>query len=260
MAGKRTGVGKVVARSATSPLNLSVFGAAAVGAVALMSWPIAALGGVAYAALVASDVASPEFRKKALRRGGGGSELPRPKDLEDPELRQLVEQIQAARAEIATTLTETPERVRKNLTTTRDALEELAGHAAVLVLRARDLGAYLERVDLDGARQEAAQHGRRASTSDDADESREYQLAATAASERVAALEDLEKGRARILANLTRIVATLRSVPPKIVRMRALDDRASDALTGDFDRELGRMNTDLRAFEETLVSLAEVTP
>jgi hypothetical protein len=83
-------------------------------------------------------------------------------------------------------------------------------------------------------------------------------LAATVAGERVTALADIETGRQRILANVTRILATLRSVPPKIVRMRALDDRASDSLTGDFDRELSRMNTDLRAFEQTLESLVEV--
>lgn len=259
MAGKRTGVGKVVTRSATSPLNLSVVGAAAVGAVALMSWPIAALGGVAYAALVASDVANPEFRRKTLKRGGGVA-LPKLKDLEDVELRELVRQIVAASEELATTIDETPQRVRKNLTTTIDSLEELQSHAAVLVARAKDLGAYLDRVDRAAAKQEAGDLQRRAASSTDPGESREYQLAATAAGERVTALADIEKARARIFANLTRIIATLRGVPPKIVRMRALDDRASDQITGDFDRELGRMNTDLRAFEQTLEALVEGSP
>lgn len=259
MTAKRTGVGKVVTRSATSPLNLSVVGAAAVGAVALMSWPIAALGGVAYAALVASDVANPEFRRKALKRGGGVS-LPRLKDIEDVDLRELVRQIVAAGQDLTDTLAETPQRVRKNLSTTIDSLEELQGHAAVLVERAKDLGAYLDRVDRAQAKQEAGELQKRAATASDPGESREYQLAATAAGERVAALADIAKGKALIFANLTRIVATLRGVPPKIVRMRALDDRASDQITGDFDRELGRMNTDLRAFEQTLESLVEGSP
>ena len=259
MAAKRTGVGKVVTRSAISPLNLSIAGAAAVGAVALMSWPLAALGGVAYAALVASDVANPEFRRKALKRGSGVA-LPRLKDLEDVELRELVRQIVAAGQDLTDTLAETPQRVRKNLSTTVDSLEELQGHAAVLVERARDLGAYLDRVDRAGAKQEAGELQKRAATASDPSESREYQLAATAAGERVAALADIAKGKALIFANLTRIVATLRGVPPKIVRMRALDDRASDQITGDFDRELSRMNTDLRAFEETLESLVEGSP
>lgn len=254
MASKRPGVGKVVTRSATSPLNLSVIGAATVGAVALMSWPIAALGGVAYAALVASDVANPEFRRKALRRGGQ-AQLPRPKDVADLELRGFVEQIVLAREDITTTLAETPPRVRKHLATTVDSLEELQSHAAMLVARAADLGAYLERASRDRAHEEATKLRRRADTARDPDEARDYGLAAAAAAEHVNALDDIEKGRARILANLTRIVATLRSVPPKIVRVRTLDDRASDQITGDFDRELGRMNTDLRAFEQTLESL-----
>jgi hypothetical protein len=82
--------------------------------------------------------------------------LPRPKDLEDAELRELVTKIEVAREDIATTLAETPERVRKNLSTTIDSLEELQGHAAVLVTRARDLGTYLDRVDLQQAKQEAS--------------------------------------------------------------------------------------------------------
>lgn len=258
MAGKRKGVGKVVAKSATSALNLGVFGAAAVGAVALASWPIAALGGVAYAALVASDVASPDFRRRALRRGSDVP-LPRPKDLTDPALRDLLTHIISAREDIATTLGETPERVRRNLTTTLDSLEELQTHAAMLIARARDLGLYLERVDLGQAKKEAANLQQRAALSQDPDASREYALAATAAGERATALADIETGRERILANLTRIVATLRSVPPKIVRVRTLDDRATDSLAGDFDRELSRMNTDLRAFEQTLESLVEVS-
>lgn len=108
MANKRTGVGKVMGKSATSPINLSVAGAAVVGAVALMSWPIAALGGAAYAALVVSDISNPEFRRRALRRDRLA--LPRPKDLEDPELRERVIQLAAARQDIEKTLAETPDR------------------------------------------------------------------------------------------------------------------------------------------------------
>jgi hypothetical protein len=259
MSNKRKGVGKVVGRSATSALNLSVVGAATLGALALASWPIAALGGVAYAALVVTDVANPEFRRRVLRRGGQMT-LPKPKDLEDAELRAIVTQIVAAREDIAATLEETPERVRRNLTSTVNSLEELQSHAAALVGRARDLGTYLDGVDLAQARQEAVELGKRAAASQDPGASRDYQLAATAAGERVSALVDIEVGRQRIFANLARIVATLRSVPPKIVRMRALDDQASDALTGDVDGELHRMNTDLRAFEQTLESLVEVSP
>lgn len=259
MSTKRKGVGRVVAKSATSVLNLGVFGAAAAGAVALASWPIAALGGVAYAALVASDIANPAFRRKALRRSSTFA-LPRPKELSDLALREVVVDLQTARADITAALRETPARVQRNLATTIDSIEELEGHAAMLVARARDLGHYLEGVDMAQAKQESERLRRRAAQSSDADASREYELAAAAAAERVAALTDITAGRERILANLTRIIATLRGVPPKIVRMRTLDDRATDSLTSDFDRELSRLNTDLRAFEQTLEALVEVSP
>jgi hypothetical protein len=258
MSGKRRDVGKVVGKSATSPLNLSVIGAAALGAVALSMWPLAALGGAAYAALVVSDVSNPEFRRRALGRSGAA--LPNPKHLKDPELRELVGKLAAARKDIDTTVSETPQRVRRNLTTTLRSLEELQGHAAILILRANDLGIYLDRVDLTQAREEATELNRRADGARDHGTAKEYELAAKAAAERLAALDDIESGRQRIFADLARILATLRGVPPKIVRMRALDDRASDSLTGDFDRELDRMNTDLRAFEQTLEALAEVPP
>ena len=46
-----------IGRAATGWLNLGVAGAAAVGAAALQSWPVAVLGGVTYVALVAWDFA-----------------------------------------------------------------------------------------------------------------------------------------------------------------------------------------------------------
>ena len=51
----------------------------------------------------------------------------------------------------------------------------------------------------------------------------------------------------------------IKAMPTKLVRLRALDDQASDALTGDVGAELERMNVDLRAFEDTLESIVEVT-
>ena len=59
------------------------------------------------------------------------------------------------------------------------------------------------------------------------------------------------------LANLTRMVATLEALPPKVVRMRALDAQAMDALSGTMNDELERINGDIKAFEETLQSLGE---
>ena len=72
-------------------------------------------------------------------------------------------------------------------------------------------------------------------------------------------MEDIDSARERIAANVARIVATLEGLPPKLVRMRALDAQAMDILTGTMNEELDAVNVDMAAFEETLKSLTEVT-
>ena len=58
------------------------------------------------------------------------------------------------------------------------------------------------------------------------------------------------------LGNLARLVATYQGLPGRVVHMRALDAQAVDALSGDVNQELDRMNHEMAAFEETL----KVTP
>jgi hypothetical protein len=250
----RPGAGKVVAKAAGGWFNLGVLGAAAVGAAALVSWPIAAIGVVAYGALVASDVSNPEFRRRALRDRPA---VPRPKELEDPELRACAQAFAAARAEVDRVLAGIPERVRRNIASSIGSLEELAGHTATLIARGDELARYLGRIDLPGARAEAERLAAAAAAADDAAERHELELAAAAAADKVRTLDELVTARKRTLANLARVNATLGAMPAKIMRMRTLDDQATDALSGDVGGELDRMNTDLRAFEDTLVSLVE---
>ena len=76
---------KVLGRSALGTINLIVAGSSALGAAALHSWPILALGGAAYAALVAWDVASPKFWRETLSgKAEGELKLPDPNKLQDP--------------------------------------------------------------------------------------------------------------------------------------------------------------------------------
>ena len=76
---------KVLARSAGSTLHLVVAGTSALIAAALRSWAVAALGAVAYVALVAWDVVSPGFWKETLSgRSEEERKLPTPGRLEDP--------------------------------------------------------------------------------------------------------------------------------------------------------------------------------
>lgn len=255
---ERKGVGKVVGRAAAGPLNLSVLGGAVIGAVALASWPIAAIGGAAYAALVASDVSSPEFRRRVLSGRAQVTALPRADALADPDVRAAVAAIAAARGEVDQVVRGTPDRVRRVIAGALASIDELCSHGGKLALRADELSRYLATVDLTEIEREAGALAGRARQAADPDARQGYQAAADAARERLAAVRDIATARERALAHLARIGATLKGVPAKLVRLRALDDQASDALTGDVGAELDRMNVDLRAFEETLESIVEV--
>jgi len=257
---KRKGVGKVFGRAAAGPLNLSILGGAVLGAVALASWPIAALGGAAYAALVASDISSLEFRKRVLFGRHRPAGLPDPRSLTDPLVRAAVERIVIARGELDQVVKSIPARVQRNVTAALAAIDELEAHGAALALRADELSRYLASVDLTAAHDDAAGLASRASQTRDAAARASYEAAAGAAGERVAALRDIVTARERTLAHLARIESAIKAVPTKLVRLRALDDQASDALTGDVGAELERMNIDLRAFEQTLESIVEVKP
>jgi hypothetical protein len=257
---KRKGVGKVFGRAAAGPLNLSILGGAVIGAVALASWPIAALGGAAYAALVASDISSAEFRKRVLLGRARPAALPDPRTLTDPEVRAAVERIAVARGGLDKVVKATPERIQRNVTAALAAIDELQGHGAALATRADELSRYLAGIDAAAARREADSLTARAGNTADPNARASYEAAASAAHERVTALDDIVTARERALAHLARIESAIKAVPTKLVRLRALDDQASDALTGDVGAELERMNIDLRAFEQTLESLVEVTP
>ena len=233
-------------------------GAAIVGAVALASWPIAALGGAAYAALVAADLSNAGFRRKVLSGRDERPALPEPKAVTDPALRKAVEAVIAARAEIDRVARTVPARIRTNVAGALAATDELVGHAASLVTRGDALARYLATTGKADAVEELAQLQRLTAAATDAAAREQYRLAAEAAQGRLRSLEDIERAHARILANLTRLVAALRGVPTSLVQLQALDDQASDAITGNVGGDLERMNIELRAFEDTLATLAEV--
>src|SRR5262249_59259470 len=69
---------KVFAKAASTWTSLGVARAAALAAAALGSWPILAIGGAAYAALVGWDLSNPEFWKKALGNRAEPVALPDP--------------------------------------------------------------------------------------------------------------------------------------------------------------------------------------
>src|SRR5262245_36191941 len=168
------GVGKVLVRAARGPLNLSVLGGAVVGAIALASWPIAALGGAAYAALVASDVSSAEFRRRVLFGRTAPAKLPRLDALTDPAVRAAVKSIAAARTEVDAVVRATPERIRRNIGGTLTSLDELEGHGSSLALRADELSRFLASVSLAEIEREAEELADRARDATDPGARNEY--------------------------------------------------------------------------------------
>jgi hypothetical protein len=247
-------LGRVVGRAAAGPLNLGVLGVGVTIAVVLASWPIGALGGAAYAALVASDVASASFRRRALATRAP-AKLPRADSMSFAPVRTAVEAIAQARADVDEVVRSTPDRIRRTIAPTLRSLDELEGHGAALSTRCEGLAKYLTTVKIEEIEREVEVNEQRAGKARDPAARDDYRAAATAAKERLATLSDIAHGRDRILAHLARIVSTVRGVPAKLVRLRALDEQASDALTGDVRAELDRMNIDLRAFEQTLESI-----
>jgi hypothetical protein len=249
---------KVLARATTSPINLGVAGAGVIAAAALASWPILALGGAAYAALVAFDSANPAFWKKTF--AGGGREpvkLPAPDKIKDPTSRDAVTRIVAGRRELERVLAETPRDVRANLATVESSLEELEERAAQLVVRAEELANHLQRVNLDSVREEVARIDAQVARTRDAQARTQLEQAKAARADELRVLEELERAKERLDANLLRVVAVIGGLPSKVVHMRQLDAQAMDDVSGDMNAELERLSGEMRTFEETLKSLVE---
>ena len=251
---------RVLAKASIGPLNILVAGSAALGALAMHSWPLLALGGAAYTALVAWDAANPKFWKKLYGAPGAAPPpaLPDPTKIADGATRKAVQGILAARAELARVLAETPAEVSAHLDSALGSVVELESRAARLAARAADLAGYLASVDGAAVRAERDRLDGEARRTADDEARREYEQARAAREEHLRALDDVSRVHDRIVANLARLGATLEALPAKIVRMRALDAQAMDSLSGDMNEELDSFNLELRSFEETLKSLVEV--
>ncbi|MCP3142809.1 hypothetical protein [Pyxidicoccus xibeiensis] len=252
---------RVLLRSAGGTLNLVVAGASALGAAALQSWPVLALGGAAYAALVAWDLASPSFWREVLSgrpEDEATVRLPAPDSLKDPRVRDAVRAIAAAHEQLERTLKESPETVRSHMGMALSSLHELEGRAARLAVRGEELARFLASVDLGAVREQIRLSAEQAVGTRDAEARAQYESARAAREEQLAALVDIDAARERVVANLSRIAATYQGLPAKVMRLHALDAQATESMYGDLNEELGRMNGEIGVFEETLKSFQEV--
>jgi len=252
--------GRAIASAMTGTLNLVVAGSAAVGAALMNSIPILAIGGAAYVALVAWDLASPAHWKRALRsKQLAASEMPDPDTLVDATVKKHVRSLLATKRELTEVLSHNPEQVNQYVAMALGSLSELEERAARLAARAEDVSRYLAGASPEMVREEIRRLDKQVKLTSDEDARAEYQRAREAHEQKLTTLKSLADARDRLYANLSRLVATYESLPARIVHMRTLDAQAMDALSGNVNQELDRMNHEMAAFEETLkVNSAEL--
>jgi hypothetical protein len=241
-----------VGKSAISTVNLLVAGAAAVSAAALQSIPIALLGGAAYAALVAWDALG--------RAEGPRSPMPDLDSLQNPEARQALGALIAARRELKRVVEQSPQQIGRYLDVALTSIVELEAHAGKLIGRLDELARYVATTDSRTVRRELLESRDKAANTADAEAREQFTRAAESRQAQLQIIDDLVAARDRALGHLSRIVATYEALPSRVVRMRALDAQAADALGGDVGQEVDRMNHEIAAFEETLQSLAAKVP
>jgi hypothetical protein len=255
---------RVVRRAVASPINVAVAGAAAAGALALHSWPLGALGGAAYAALVAFDLVSPDFWRKALSRGTADqrspAKIPNPNKIADPALRQTAAVVLAARAKLDALSRETSGDVAVQLAGVKVSIDELEERAANLLRTGDQLVRYLAGSDAEGVRREIERLRARATQTSDPQAKEQYEQSAKAREEQLSVITDIASAVERVYANLSRIVATLEGLSAKVVRMGAMDAQAMDNLSGDMNAELENMNREIDTFEQTLRHLVAQQP
>lgn len=239
-------MGKVIARAATSTLSLVVAGASAVGTAATGSWLVAAIGGITYTALVAWDVASPR---------PPDSKLPAPRRYTHPEIAQAMTALRRGRDELDRVMREAPDAVQGYMGLALTSLTELESHATKLAERGEEMAAYLARVDPQAVRGAIARLDEQIRTARDAEAKTQYQNARTAREEQLRTLEEIGTALERVLANLSRIIASVEGLPARVMKMQVLDAEAMDSISGDLNAELDRMNGEVRAFEETLANV-----
>jgi len=255
--------GRAVSASALGTLNLVVAGSGAVAAAALHSLPLLALGGAAYAALVAWDLANPDTWRRAERpeeEPPGRPEMPAPGALRDPQLQRAALALGVAQRELERVRRESPSSVARYLDLALVSAGQLDEGAARLVLRGEELYRYLQTQDPRKVREEIKDLDEQAQRTPDDSAREQFRAARSSRDQQLSTLLELSSALDRVHANVARIVAAAEGLPARVVHMRALDGQAVDAMSGDVNQELDRLNHEVASFEETLKSLSVRVP
>jgi hypothetical protein len=244
----------VVKEAALGTVNLVVAGSAGVIAAALQSIPVAALGGAAYAALIAWDAMNPEFQAKVRRKAqnDAGPDFVPMLQSGDEKVKHFAGALLEARSSRQSAFDGAPEAAKSFLDGSLSQVPQLEAHAHLLLEQLAALRRYLAETSTSGLKKELLELERRSSSSTDAEAREQLKSAAEAKLSEVRTVEDLERTGERIEAHLTNIVTVLEGVPAKLHHMRALDESNRAAYSQDVSGDLQRLDAELSAFEETL--------
>ena len=250
-----------MARAAASPWNMGLAGAGVAAAAALGSWPLAVLSGAAYLALVAWDVASPDFWKRALGAPPGAGlpdreEVPDPRRLSEPALQEAARALLAAREALDRVVRSAQGDVAAELGGMTVSVDELTGRAARLLLLGDDIARYLSGSRRPRVEAELARLRDSAARTRDGAARADYEHTIAVRQEQLGVFDELSASLERVQASVGRIVATLEGLAAKVIQLGTLDAQAMENLSGDVSAELTRVNRDIATYEETLRQVA----
>jgi len=248
-------IGRGLWAAALGTVNLIVLGIGTIAGAMFESWAVFALGGFAYLALCAWDLSSESFWKRLLTDRSKPEQLPNSKNVRDTEVRAALERIQAARRAIEHAIDNAPKEVGNEVRLSLGGWDEMEGRIANLVKLADALTLHLSGVDTQALQREAKQLSIKSTNSADPESRALYKEAAATREGQLQALTDVRNARERLVANLSRIVGNLESVPTRVVRMQVLDSESAAGNSDDLGQEIGRINGELVALEETLETL-----
>ena len=155
---------------------------------------------------------------------------------------------------------EAPANVLAIVMPTLVAVKELTGRALDLASRAEDLNDFLKTQDRAKLQADAGRLAAAAGRARDAAARDEYGKAVANRTEQIGAVDEIADAHDRAVAALSKVVTMLDALPAKIVRMKALDNAALDALGVDVTSDVTTLNQDIQLFETTLRLLAQPSP
>ena len=238
-----------------TPIGLGVAAGAAAVAVGIGSLPLGVFGAATALVTLIYRAAGGGKHRRAL----ASDSMPNLEQIVDTDTRETVEQLREAKASLQKILDDTPPDVMASLTTTLSSVHELEEYAARLIQRSEELARHLAAVDLPQLVTEVKQlNGRMASTRD-AEARKTFEEAKNARMDEIRTLKEIKTTKDRIDANLQRVAAVLCALPTKVVHMRALDAQAMDRISGDMQRELTAVGTELETSEKVMKQLGKVT-